>query len=185
MVKDYIVKTLIVYEQDGNADPVKPELSKDVEVKSVKVGPTTEITYYVEAGEKELSVSDIKAILTDKGCTDISVNGYGEWSFTYDGMKFTEVDVVTTQVYAVSVKYSNDSTVATSNVKLVAKNGVITVTVKNADGSAFAGTYTGADVKGAAGTVSNFEQAKDNKSAKFDFTFSGLDKDVELVVTLK
>ena len=185
VVKDYMVKTLIVYEQDGNADPVKPELSKDVEVKSVKVGPTTEITYYVEAGEKELSVSDIKAILTDKGCTDISVNGYGEWSFTYDGMKFTEVDVVTTQVYAVSVKYSNDSTVATSNVKLVAKNGVITVTVKNADGSAFAGTYTGADVKGAAGTVSNFEQAKDNKSAKFDFTFSGLDKDVELVVTLK
>ena len=186
VVKDYMVKTLIVYEQDGNdANPVKPELSKDVEVKSVKVGPSTEITYYVEAGEKELSVSDIKAILTDKGCTDISVNGYGEWSFTYDGMKFTEVDVVTTQVYAVSVKYSNDSTVATSNVKLVAKNGVITVTVKNADGSAFASTYTGADVKGATGTVSNFEQAKDNKSATFDFTFSGLDKDVELVVTLK
>ena len=186
VIKDYMVKTLIVYEQDGNdANPVKPELSKDVEVKSVKVGPSTEITYYVEAGEKELSVSDIKAILTDKGCTDISVNGYGEWSFTYDGMKFTEVDVVTTQVYAVSVKYSNDSTVATSNVKLVAKNGVITVTVKNADGSAFASTYTGADVKGATGTVSNFEQAKDNKSATFDFTFSGLDKDVELVVTLK
>ena len=186
VVKDYMVKTLIVYEQDGNdANPVKPELSKDVEVKSVKVGPSTEITYYVEAGEKELSVSDIKAILTDKGCTDISVNGYGEWSFTYDGMKFTEVDVVTTQVYAVSVKYSNDSTVATSDVKLVAKDGVITVTVKNADGSAFASTYTDADVKGAAGTVSNFEQAKDNKSAKFDFTFSGLDKDVELVVTLK
>ena len=186
VVKDYMVKTLIVYEQDGNdANPVKPELSKDVEVKSVKVGPITEITYYVEAGKKELSVSDIKAILTDKGCTDISVNGYGEWSFTYDGMKFTEVDVVTTQVYVVSVKYSNDSTVATSNVKLVAKDGVITVTVKNADGSAFASTYKDADVKGATGTVSNFEQAKDNKSATFDFTFSGLDKDVELVVTLK
>ena len=186
VVKDYMVKTLIVYEQDGNdANPVKPELSKDVEVKSVKVGPITEITYYVEAGKKELSVSDIKAILTDKGCTDISVNGYGEWSFTYDGMKFTEVDVVTTQVYVVSVKYSNDSTVATSNVKLVAKDGVITVTVKNADGSAFASTYKDADVKGATGTVSNFEQAKDNKSATFDFIFSGLDKDVELVVTLK
>ena len=44
VVKDYMVKTLIVYEQDGNdADPVKPELSKDVEVKSVKVGtPTTD-----------------------------------------------------------------------------------------------------------------------------------------------
>ena len=59
------------------------------------------------------------------------------------------------------------------------------MTVKNADGSAFAGTYTGADVKGAAGTVSKFAQATDNKSATFDFTFSGLEKDVELVVTLK
>ena len=65
--------------------------------------PPPTITYYVEAGEKELSVSDIKAILADKGCTDISVNGYGEWSFTYDGMKFTEgVTVVTTQVYVVT-----------------------------------------------------------------------------------
>ena len=187
VVKDYMVKTLIVYEQDGNdANPVKPELSKDVEVKSVDIDtPNTTITYYVEAGKKDLTTSDIKAILADKGCKDITKSKDGTWTFTYDGMTFEGVTVVTTQVYAVSVKYSNDSTVATSNVKLVAKNGVITVTVKNADGSAFAGTYTGADVKGAAGTVSNFEQAKDNKSAKFDFTFSGLDKDVELVVTLK
>ena len=121
VVKDYMVKTLIVYEQDGNdANPVKPELSKDVEVKSVKVGPSTEITYYVEAGEKELSVSDIKAILTDKGCTDISVNGYGEWSFTYDGMKFTEVDVVTTQVYVVTFKCAIDKYTVTPNKVTVA-----------------------------------------------------------------
>ena len=185
VVKDYMVKTLIVYEQDGNADPVKPDLSKDVEVKSVDIDtPETTITYYVEAGKKDLTTSDIKAILADKGCKDITKSG-SKWSFTYDGMSFEGVTVVTTQVYVVSVKYSNDSTVATSNVKLVAKDGVITVTVKNADGSAFASTYTGADVKGATGTVSNFEQAKDNKSATFDFTFSGLDKDVELVVTLK
>ena len=186
VVKDYMVKTLIVYEQDGNdANPGKPDLSKDVEVKSVDIDtPETTITYYVEAGKKDLTTSDIKAILADKGCKDITKSG-SKWSFTYDGMSFEGVTVVTTQVYAVSVKYSNDSTVATSNVKLVAKNGVITVTVKNADGSAFASTYTGADVKGATGTVSNFEQAKDNKSATFDFTFSGLDKDVELVVTLK
>ena len=185
VVKDYMVKTLIVYEQDGNADPVKPDLSKDVEVKSVDIDtPETTITYYVEAGKKDLTTSDIKAILADKGCKDITKSG-SKWSFTYDGMSFEGVTVVTTQVYVVSVKYSNDSTVATSNVKLVAKDGVITVTVKNADGSTFASTYTGADVKGATGTVSNFEQAKDNKSATFDFTFSGLDKDVELVVTLK
>ena len=121
VIKDYMVKTLIVYEQDGNdANPVKPELSKDVEVKSVKVGPSTEITYYVEAGEKELSVSDIKAILTDKGCTDISVNGYGEWSFTYDGMKFTEVDVVTTQVYVVTFKCAIDKYTVTPNKVTVA-----------------------------------------------------------------
>ena len=121
VVKDYMVKTLIVYEQDGNdANPVKPELSKDVEVKSVKVGPITEITYYVEAGKKELSVSDIKAILTDKGCTDISVNGYGEWSFTYDGMKFTEVDVVTTQVYVVTFKCTVDKYTVTPNKVTVA-----------------------------------------------------------------
>ena len=185
VVKDYMVKTLIVYEQDGNADPVKPDLSKDVEVKSVDIDtPETTITYYVEAGKKDLTTSDIKAILADKGCKDITKSG-SKWSFTYDGMSFEGVTVVTTQVYVVSVKYSNDSTVATSNVKMVAKDGVITVTVKNADGSAFASTYKDADVKGAAGTVSNFEQAKDNKSATFDFTFSGLDKDVELVVTLK
>ena len=186
VVKDYMVKTLIVYEQDGNdANPGKPDLSKDVEVKSVDIDtPETTITYYVEAGKKDLTTSDIKAILADKGCKDITKSG-SKWSFTYDGMSFEGVTVVTTQVYAVSVKYSNDSTVATSDVKLVAKNGVITVTVKNADGSAFASTYNGADVKGATGTVSNFEQAKDNKNATFDFTFSGLDKDVELVVTLK
>mgnify|MGYP002534115848 CR=1 FL=1 len=65
------------------------------------------------------------------------------------------------------------------------ESGMTADVQKNADGSAFASTYTGADVKGATGTVSNFEQAKDNKSATFDFTFSGLDKDVELVVTLK
>ena len=83
-----------------------------------------------------------------------------------------------------AVKYSNDSTVATGDVKLVAENGVVTVTVKNADGSAFASTYTTATVTGATGTVSAFTQAPDNKSATFKFTFSGLDKDAELVVTL-
>ena len=184
VVEDYLVKTLIVEENKDPDSDGKPELSKDIEVKDVKFTPDVEITYYVEAGKKDLTVSDIKAILADKGCTDISVSSWG-WTFTYDGMKYVDVDVDATQVYAVSVKCSNDSTVATSNVKLVAKDGVITVTVKNADGSAFASTYNDADVKGATGTVSKFDQAKDNKSATFDFTFSGLDKDAKLVVTLK
>ena len=105
VVKDYMVKTLIVYEQDGNdANPVKPELSKDVEVKSVDIDtPNTTITYYVEAGAKTLSTSDIKAILADKGCKDITKSG-ATWSFTYDGMTFAGVTVTQEQVYKVTFK---------------------------------------------------------------------------------
>ena len=121
VVKDYMVKTLIVYEQDGNADPVKPELSKDVEVKSVDIDtPNTTITYYVEAGAKTLSTSDIKAILADKGCKDITKSKDGTWTFTYDGMTFEGVTVVTTQVYVVTFKCAIDKYTVTPNKVTVA-----------------------------------------------------------------
>ena len=121
VVKDYMVKTLIVYEQDGNdANPVKPELSKDVEVKSVDIDtPNTTITYYVEAGKKDLTTSDIKAILADKGCKDITKSG-SKWSFTYDGMSFEGVTVVTTQVYVVTFKCTVDKYTVTPNKVTVA-----------------------------------------------------------------
>ena len=121
VVKDYMVKTLIVYEQDGNdANPVKPELSKDVEVKSVDIDtPNTTITYYVEAGKKDLTTSDIKAILADKGCKDITKSG-SKWSFTYDGMTFEGVTVVTTQVYVVTFKCTVDKYTVTPNKVTVA-----------------------------------------------------------------
>ena len=120
VVKDYMVKTLIVYEQDGNADPVKPDLSKDVEVKSVDIDtPETTITYYVEAGKKDLTTSDIKAILADKGCKDITKSG-SKWSFTYDGMSFEGVTVVTTQVYVVTFKCTVDKYTVTPNKVTVA-----------------------------------------------------------------
>ena len=184
VIKDYMVKTLVIYEKDGNTDPAAPTLSDDIDVKSVDIDTTTTIKFYVESGKATtLTTSDIKAILADKGCKDIA-KGTAGWSFTYDGMTFTGVTVTPVQVYKVAVKYSNDSTVATGDVKLVAENGVVTVTVKNADGSAFASTYTTATVTGATGTVSAFTQAPDNKSATFKFTFSGLNKDAELVVTL-
>ena len=184
VIKDYMVKTLVIYEKDGNTDPAAPTLSDDIDVKSVDIDTTTTIKFYVESGKATtLTTSDIKAILADKGCKDIAKGTTG-WSFTYDGMTFTGVTVTPVQVYKVAVKYSNDSTVATGDVKLVAENGVVTVTVKNADGSAFASTYTTATVTGATGTVSAFTQAPDNKSATFKFTFSGLNKDAELVVTL-
>ena len=185
VVKDYMVKTLIVYEQDGNdANPVKPELSKDVEVKSVKVGPITEITYYVEAGKKELSVSDIKAILTDKGCTDISVNGYGEWSFTYDGMKFTEVDVVTTQVYALTVKNElpdnyKDAKVSCDS-KFVAKGDTVVVTVTDVDTWTTPNniTVTGTAIDGSV----TAELLKDNKGATYTFKIGTLSADATVTV---
>ena len=185
VVKDYMVKTLIVYEQDGNdANPVKPELSKDVEVKSVKVGPITEITYYVEAGKKELSVSDIKAILTDKGCTDISVNGYGEWSFTYDGMKFTEVDVVTTQVYALTVKNElpdnyKDAKVSCDS-KFVAKGDTVVVTVTDVDTWTTPNniTVTGTAIDGSV----TAELLKDNKGATYTFKIGTLTADATVTV---
>ena len=122
VVKDYMVKTLIVYEQDGNdANPVKPELSKDVEVKSVDIDtPNTTITYYVEAGAKTLSTSDIKAILADKGCKDITKSKDGTWTFTYDGMTFEGVTVVTTQVYVVTFKCAIDKYTVTPNKVTVA-----------------------------------------------------------------
>ena len=122
VVKDYMVKTLIVYEQDGNdANPVKPELSKDVEVKSVDIDtPDTTITYYVEAGAKTLTTSDIKAILADKGCKDITKSKDGTWTFTYDGMTFEGVTVVTTQVYVVTFKCTVDKYTVTPNKVTVA-----------------------------------------------------------------
>ena len=126
VVKDYMVKTLIVYEQDGNdANPVKPELSKDVEVKSVDIDtPKTTITYYVEAGAKTLTTSDIKAILADKGCKDITKSG-DKWSFTYDGMTFEGVNVVTTQVYVVTFKCTVDKYTVTPNKVTVAANETV------------------------------------------------------------
>ena len=122
VIKDYMVKTLIVYEQDGNdANPVKPELSKDVEVKSVDIDtPNTTITYYVEAGAKTLTTSDIKAILADKGCKDITKSKDGTWTFTYDGMTFEGVTVVTTQVYVVTFKCTVDKYTVTPNKVTVA-----------------------------------------------------------------
>ena len=120
VVEDYLVKTLIVEENKDPDSDGKPELSKDVEVKSVDIDtPKTTITYYVEAGKKDLTTSDIKAILADKGCKDITKSG-DKWSFTYDGMKYTDVTVEKTQVYVVTFKCVVDKYTVTPNKVTVA-----------------------------------------------------------------
>lgn len=105
VIKDYMVKTLVIYEKDGNTDPVTPPLSDDIEVKTVDIDtPKTTIKFYVESGKATtLTTSDIKAILADKGCKDITKSG-ATWSFTYDGMTFAGVTVTQEQVYKVTFK---------------------------------------------------------------------------------
>ena len=154
VVKDYMVKTLIVYEQDGNADPVKPDLSKDVEVKSVDIDtPETTITYYVEAGKKDLTTSDIKAILADKGCKDITKSG-DKWSFTYDGMSFEGVTVVTTQVYVVTFKCAIDKYTVTPN-KVTVAAGKTVEDLKLSGGTGWTNYRVSADVGTATATATD------------------------------
>ena len=185
VVKDYMVKTLIVYEQDGNdANPVKPQLSKDVEVKSVDIDtPNTTITYYVEAGAKTLTTSDIKAILADKGCKDITKSG-DKWSFTYDGMTFEGVKVVTTQVYALTVKNElpdnyKDAKVSCDS-KFVAKGDTVVVTVTDVDTWTTPNniTVTGTAIDGSV----TAELLKDNKGATYTFKIGTLTADATVTV---
>ena len=185
VVKDYMVKTLIVYEQDGNdANPGKPDLSKDVEVKSVDIDtPETTITYYVEAGKKDLTTSDIKAILADKGCKDITKSG-SKWSFTYDGMSFEGVTVVTTQVYALTVKNElpdnyKDAKVSCDS-KFVAKGDTVVVTVTDVDTWTTPNniTVTGTAIDGSV----TAELLKDNKGATYTFKIGTLTADATVTV---
>ena len=156
VIKDYMVKTLIVYEQDGNdANPVKPELSKDVEVKSVDIDtPNTTITYYVEAGAKTLTTSDIKAILADKGCKDITKSKDGTWTFTYDGMTFEGVTVVTTQVYVVTFKCTVDKYTVTPNKVTVAADETVK-DLKLSGGTGWTNYSVSADVGTATATATD------------------------------
>ena len=186
VVKDYMVKTLIVYEQDGNdANPVKPELSKDVEVKSVDIDtPDTTITYYVEAGAKTLTTSDIKAILADKGCKDITKSKDGTWTFTYDGMTFEGVTVVTTQVYALTVKNElpdnyKDAKVSCDS-KFVAKGDTVVVTVTDVDTWTTPNniTVTGTAIDGSV-TATLLD---DSKGATYTFKIGTLTADATVTV---
>ena len=185
VVKDYMVKTLIVYEQDGNdANPGKPDLSKDVEVKSVDIDtPETTITYYVEAGKKDLTTSDIKAILADKGCKDITKSG-SKWSFTYDGMSFEGVTVVTTQVYALTVKNElpdnyKDAKVSCDS-KFVAKGDTVVVTVTDVDTWTTPNniTVTGTAIDGSVTAA----LLKDSKGATYTFKIGTLTADATVTV---
>lgn len=89
----------------ANADSseTEHELSKDVVVRNVTVGtPNTTISYYVEAGTKTLSDSDIAAILENNGCTEISKSGT-TWAFKSGSINYSGVTVQATQVYKLTI----------------------------------------------------------------------------------
>ena len=179
-VDDYMVQTLVIVEVDDHGTD-KPVLSDDVVVKSVSIDNTTEIRYYVESGKKALSTSDIKAILADKGCTEIEKNGT-TWNFKYDGMKFNKVTVNPVQVYAVSAqsRYGVDSIDKT----YVAANEKVVVTIGNdVTGTDWTGC-TQANISVDNGfTATKAVPAKDGSSIKVTLQApAGIKGDVELTL---
>ena len=185
VIKDYMVKTLVIYEKDGNTDPAAPTLSDDIEVKNVDIDtPNTTIKFYVESGKATtLTTSDIKAILADKGCKDIAKGTTG-WSFTYNGMTFTDVTVKGVQLYALTVKnelpdiYKNAKVSCDS--KFVAKGDKVVITVTDVDAWSNANNVkvTGAAIDGAV-TAALLD---DSKGATYTFTVAALTADATVTV---
>ena len=102
VVDEYLVEFLVIEEVDDKK-PSTPELSDEIEVIDVNIGAPTTIEFYVESGKAtSLTDRDIRAILTDAGCTSIKKDGATGWSFVYDDMEYTGVKVNETQVYAMT-----------------------------------------------------------------------------------
>ena len=98
VVDEYLVEFLVIEEVDDKK-PSTPELSDEIEVIDVNIGAPTIIEFYVESGKAtSLTDRDIRAILTDAGCTSIKKDGTTGWSFVYDDMEYTSVKVNETQV---------------------------------------------------------------------------------------
>ena len=124
VVKDYVVKTLVIYEQSGNTTPVSPSVPTGI---TVSYDATNKIT--VTSTGKTIDVDDaldaIKADLTDKGYTDITItettvnnfdikaakNGITR-IFTFDGSKLANKVVI--KVNGVEKAVAKDATVATA-----------------------------------------------------------------------
>ena len=86
VVKDYVVKTLVIYEKSGNTTPVSPSVPTGI---TVSYNASNEIT--VTSTGKKIDVDDalaaIKADLTDKGYTDITITETAANDFTIKATK--------------------------------------------------------------------------------------------------
>ena len=122
VVKDYVVKTLVIYEQSGNTTPVSPSVPTGI---TVSYDAANKIT--VTSTGKTIDVDDaldaIKADLTDKGYTNVTIketaanqfsieatkNGITR-TFTFDGSKLANKVVI--KVNGVEKAVNKDATVA-------------------------------------------------------------------------
>ena len=97
--------TYIFLQIVDDATVISPVVSTEVVVKGALTYTGTGVTfnYYRQAGEYTLTNTDIAAILSNDGCTDISVNGDGTFNFTKGGVKFVNQTVTGTQVYKLTL----------------------------------------------------------------------------------
>lgn len=94
----YVVATSAVASGSG-------ALSDDiVTINNDAAGRYNKPLYYVESGAKVLNSNDIYALLASYGCTDISIDGNGKWSYkTPAGLALTGQTVAPEQVYKLTV----------------------------------------------------------------------------------
>ena len=147
------VIAVFVYEvANGRDEDDDDEPSTDVELISGTVSSRSAFTYYVEAGYHPLTDDDIEALLLAENCTDISVNGNGEWSYTTSsGRDYTDVDIESNgeQVYEVTLAYDDDvqSLIDAGTIsaeledEYVAANGQVEVTLTH-NTSSFSSGFT-------------------------------------------
>ena len=131
IVNDYLVEFLVIEEVDDKK-PSTPELSDEIEVIDVNIGAPTTIEFYVESGKAtSLTDRDIRAILTDAGCTSIKKDGATGWSFVYDDMEYTSVKVNETQVYEVTFTTADSKVTVAPVTVYLAKDLTAKVSVTN------------------------------------------------------
>ena len=131
VVDEYLVEFLVIEEVDDKK-PSTPELSDEIEVIDVNIGAPTIIEFYVESGKAtSLTDRDIRAILTDAGCTSIKKDGTTGWSFVYDDMEYTSVKVNETQVYEVTFTTADSKVTVAPVTVYLAKDLTAKVSVTN------------------------------------------------------
>ena len=190
VVDEYLVEYLVIEEvDDKSSGDDKPELSDEIEVIDVNIGAPTTIEFYVESGKAtSLTDRDIRAILTDAGCTSIKKDGTTGWSFVYDDMEYTGVKVKEEQVAAINVVVEGlpETVTASADVKYAFAGDTVTVTIKNTSVIGSNKTVTGYTNYGEAGqsTVGSAATATTNGSATITATWTMVGtKDVTLVVS--